>query len=148
MTGLASRTVVVAVVVVVVVVAVVGALFATGMLGGGGQPPRQGKVVRIVSNKDSYIPPENWKPGDPPIISDRYFSPSRVTLNVGDTVEYVNEDTTPHTFTTMKGKAPASFDSGPVEPGKSFRYTFRTAGEYNVYCTLHPHKGAVINVLP
>ncbi len=145
---MASKTLVLAVVVVVVVVAVVGALFATGMIGIGAQPPRQGKVVRIVSTKDSFLPPEGWKPGDPPLISDRYYRPSRVTLNVGDTVEYVNEDTTPHTFTTVKGKAPVSFDSGPVEPGKSFRYTFRTPGEYNVYCTLHPHKGAVITVQP
>lgn len=145
---MASKNLVVAVVVVVVVVAVVGALFATGMIGGGAQPPRQAKVVRIVSVKDSYIPPEDWKPGDPPVISDKYFNPSRVTLNVGDTVEYVNEDTTPHTFTTIRGKAPVSFDSGPVEPGKSFRYTFRTPGDYNIYCTLHPHKGVVITVQP
>ncbi|GBC71380.1 Plastocyanin [Candidatus Calditenuaceae archaeon HR02] len=67
---------------------------------------------------------------------------------MGDTIEYVNEDETPHTFTTMKGKAPVAFDSGPVNPGATFRYTFKTAGQYNVYCTLHPHKGAIIDVLP
>ncbi len=145
---MASKTLVVAIAIVVVAVVVVGALFATGMLGGGVQPARPGKVVRIVSTKDSYIPPEGWKPSDPPVISDRYYSPSRVTLNVGDTVEYVNEDATPHTFTTMRGRAPASFDSGPIDPGKSFRYTFRTPGDYNVYCVLHPHKGVVITVQP
>ncbi|GBC71359.1 Plastocyanin [Candidatus Calditenuaceae archaeon HR02] len=144
---MAGRTLVAAVVVVIVVAAVVGAIFASGMLGGGAAP-RQGKVVRIVSQKGSYLPPEGWKLGDPPTISDKYYNPSRVTLNVGDTIEYVNEDETPHTFTTMKGKAPADFDSGPINPGASFRYTFRTPGEYNIYCTLHPHKGAVINVLP
>ena len=141
-----SKTVLI-VVAAVVVVAIVGAVLATGMLGGVSQQ-RQTKVVKIVSNKDSYLAPKEWKMGDPPIISDRYYSPSRVTINVGDTVEYVNQDSVAHTFTTMKGKAPAQFDSGLIDPGKSWRYTFKTAGEYNIYCTAHPHKGAVITVLP
>ena len=46
--------------------------------------------------------------GDPPIISDRYYSPSRVTINVGDTVEYVNQDSVAHTFTAVRAKTPVT----------------------------------------
>jgi len=144
---LVGKTTLAAVAAAVIVAALLATFFAGGMLGGT-TGLREGKVVRIVSMKNSYLPPEGWKMGDPPLISDRYFNPSRVTIKVGDTVEYVNEDETPHTFTTMRGKAPEQFDSGPVNPNASWRYTFRTAGEYNVYCTLHPHKGVIITVNP
>ncbi|MDT7877534.1 MAG: plastocyanin/azurin family copper-binding protein [Candidatus Caldarchaeales archaeon] len=130
----------VAVAVVAVVVVVVFLLQGPGTGVGG-------KVWRIVSMKGSYIPPEGWKFGDPPVISDRFFNPSRLTINVGDIVEYVNEDETPHTFTSLKVPPAASrFDSGPVDPGKSFRYTFKVTGDYTIYCTLHPHKGVEIAV--
>jgi hypothetical protein len=140
---LVSKGVLVGVVAAVVVVAAVAGFFLL-------QTPTQpsgGKVYRIVSMKGSYVPPADWKFGDPPVFSDKYYNPSRLTINVGDTVEYVNEDETPHTFTSLKVPAGASrFDSGAVEPGKTFRYTFRVAGDYTVYCTLHPHKGVAITV--
>ncbi len=131
----------------IVVAVVVVAAFAGFFLLQAPAPTAGGKVYKIVSSKGSYVPPTDWKFGDPPIISDRYFNPSRLTINVGDSVEYVNEDETPHTFTSLKVPPGASrFDSGAVEPGKSFRYTFRTSGDYTVYCTLHPHKGVELRV--
>ncbi len=137
-----SKTVLAAVAVAVVAVVVVGVFLLQGPGVGAG-----GRVYRIVSTKGSYLPPQDWKFGDPPVISDRYYNPSRLTINVGDTVEYVNEDDTPHTFTSLKVPPTASrFDSGPIDPGKSFRYTFRVAGDYTIYCTLHPHKGVALTV--
>jgi Plastocyanin len=137
-----SKAVLAGVAVAVVAVVVVGLFLLQGPGTGAG-----GKVWRIVSMKGSYIPPEGWKFGDPPIISDKFFNPSRLTISVGDIVEYVNEDETPHTFTALKIPPTASrFDSGPVDPGKSFRYTFKVAGDYTIYCTLHPHKGVEITV--
>jgi hypothetical protein len=139
---LVSKVVYAGVVAVIIVAAVAGFLLLQAPA-----PTTGGKVYRIISQKGSYFPPADWKFGDPPVISDKYFNPSRLTINVGDTVEYVNQDETPHTFTSLKVPSGASrFDSGPVEPGKSFRYTFRTAGDYTVYCTLHPHKGVAITV--
>jgi hypothetical protein len=139
---LVSKTLLAGVVVVVVAAVVVGVFLLQGELTGPG-----GKVYKIVSLKESYIPPQDWKFGDPPMISDKFYNPSRLTINVGDTVEYVNEDETPHTFTALKMPPAASrFDSGPVDPGKSYRYTFRVAGDYTIYCTLHPHKGVAISV--
>jgi hypothetical protein len=137
-----SKGVLAVVVVVVVAAAVAGFFFLQTPA-----PTAGGKVYRIVSVKGSYVPPADWKFGDPPFISDKYFNPSRLTINVGDSIEYVNEDETPHTFTSLKVPPGASrFDSGAVEPGKSFRYTFRTAGDYTIYCTLHPHKGVALTV--
>lgn len=134
--------VVVAVVAVVVVAAVAGFFFLQTPT-----PTAGGKVYRIVSSKGSYVPPPDWKFGDPPVISDKYYNPSRLTINVGDSVEYVNEDETPHTFSSLKVPPGASrFDSGAVEPGKSFRYTFKVSGDYTIYCTLHPHKGVALTV--
>jgi len=137
-----SKNVLIVAVAVVAVALVAGFLFLQTP-----GPTAGGKVHRIVSEKGSYIPPTDWKFGDPPVISDKYYNPSRLTISVGDTVEYVNLDDTPHTFSSFKVPAGASkFDSGAVEPGKSYRYTFRVAGDYTVYCTLHPHKGVALTV--
>lgn len=141
------KGVVIGVVAAVVVVAIVLGVFATGLLSLA--PSRTGKVVRIESVPGSYIAPEGWKLGDPPVISDKYFNPSRVTINVGDTVEYVNRDEVAHTFTALTVPSGAQkFDSGLVEPGKSWRYTFTVPGEYRWYCTAHPHKGGILTVQP
>lgn len=39
-----------------------------------------------------------------------------------------------------------TFSSGPIKPGKKFRYTFAKAGTYNIYCTLHPFMKVVVVV--
>ncbi|GBC71271.1 Plastocyanin [Candidatus Calditenuaceae archaeon HR02] len=108
-----------------------------------------GKTYTIRSMKGSYLPPEGWKVGDPPVIDDKYYNPARLSISVGDTVVYVNEDEVPHTFTaSMVPSGASKFDSGPVNPGDSYRYTFRVSGTYTYYCMLHPHKGGIIEVSP
>jgi len=64
------------------------------------------------------------------------FSPSTLTINVGDTVTWTNEDTAPHTVTVTNG--PVKFDSGNLAKGQSFSYTFTVAGTYGYYCAVHP----------
>ena len=47
-----------------------------------------------------------------------------------------------HTVTEQESE---SFDSGFIQAGGDWDYTFDDAGEYNYYCTLHPWmKGAVL----
>lgn len=108
-----------------------------------------GKTYTIRSMKGSYLPPEGWKVGDPPVIDDKYYNPARLSIRVGDTVVYVNEDEVPHTFTANEVPSGASkFDSGLINPGDSYRYTFRVPGTYRYFCMLHPHKGGIIEVSP
>ena len=64
------------------------------------------------------------------------FSPSSVTIAVGDSVRAVNDDTSHHTFTDA-----GVFDSGDVGPKASYTYRFRKAGRFDFVCTYHSSFG-------
>lgn len=69
------------------------------------------------------------------------YSPSPLTVSVGTTVTWTNNDNTGHTVTegNPSGNTPANgFDSGIMAPGKTFTHTFDTPGTVQYSCTLHP----------
>jgi plastocyanin len=69
-----------------------------------------------------------------------YLQP-RITVSVGTTVEWSNSDPLPHTVTASD----RSFNSGLIQPGKTYRHTFTKAGTFNYYCVPHPFmKGAIV----
>jgi len=60
---------------------------------------------------------------------------------VNNTVEWKNNDDTPHTVTAVD----KSFDSGNLNAGDVFTHTFTTPGTYQYSCSYHPWmKGTVI----
>ncbi len=72
------------------------------------------------------------------------YNPSPVTVPVGTTVTWTNEDNTPHTVTGL-GPAKALIKSGVMKTGATFSVTFDKAGEYDYYCEFHAGmKGKVI----
>ena len=73
------------------------------------------------------------------------FRPAALTLRPGDTIEWVNKDLIPHTATTPP-KAKIAFDSGVIAPGKSWRYTFKIAGDISYVCTFHPTMTGTVKV--
>lgn len=70
------------------------------------------------------------------------FLPDRIEIAAGTTVTWTNNDPLVHTVTADDG----SWDSGNIEPTKSFSHTFTQPGEYAVHCTPHPFMKAVIVV--
>lgn len=69
-----------------------------------------------------------------------YLRP-RLEVTVGTTVEWTNRDPLAHTVTAVNG----SFNSGLIQPGKTYRHTFTKAGTYSVYCMPHPFmKGTIV----
>ena len=64
------------------------------------------------------------------------FSPSTLTIAVGDRVTARNADTTGHTFTDSP-----TWDSGNVAPGASYTYRFTKAGRYDFVCSYHAGGG-------
>jgi plastocyanin len=67
-------------------------------------------------------------------IKDFKFMPDTLTVNVGDTIVWKNDDIAPHTA-TAKGKN--AFDSGNIEPGASWSYVVKKKGSYSYVCTYH-----------
>ncbi|MBI0584780.1 MAG: cupredoxin family copper-binding protein [Methanomassiliicoccus sp.] len=72
------------------------------------------------------------------------FDPTPLTVPVGTTVTWTNNDSIAHTATSTSG--PASFDSGLLDQGETYSYTFEQAGTYDYYCTPHPFMQAQIIV--
>ncbi|NUP18512.1 MAG: cupredoxin family copper-binding protein [Streptomyces sp.] len=78
-------------------------------------------------------------------ITNYKFAQPKLTVKVGQTVKWINEDSAPHTVTTTSG--PAKFDSGTLNKGDSWSYTFTKAGTYQYYCAVHPDMTASITVV-
>jgi plastocyanin len=76
------------------------------------------------------------------------FSPSEVSVNVGDTVTWSNDDSAAHTVTsgTPSDGPDGTFDSSLFMAGTTFSYTFDKAGEYNYFCMVHPWMTGKIQV--
>ncbi|MPY64511.1 copper-binding protein [Streptomyces spongiae] len=72
------------------------------------------------------------------------FAPGTLTVDVGSTVTWTNQDTAPHDVKTTSG--PASFHSPMLDKGQSWSFTFTEAGSYGYYCTVHPDMTAGIVV--
>ena len=63
------------------------------------------------------------------------FSPATLTVAPGTTVTWTNEDDIPHTI-AAKNKA---FRSKTLDTDNQFSFTFTAPGEYDYFCSLHPH---------
>ena len=74
------------------------------------------------------------------------FSPAALTVRVGDTVTWMQHDEAPHDVVTTS--APVAFRSPQLSAGQSWSYTFRQAGTYQYYCSVHPDMRASVTVLP
>jgi len=70
------------------------------------------------------------------------FEPAVSVVRVGDVITWINKDLVPHTATSKTG----GFDSGTIEPGKSWKYTATRAGEFRYVCVFHPTMVAVLRV--
>jgi plastocyanin len=67
-------------------------------------------------------------------IENLQFQPATVTVEVGDTVTWSNQDGVPHTATADDD----SFDTGNIAGGSSASQTFATAGSFPYHCEVHP----------
>jgi plastocyanin len=70
------------------------------------------------------------------------YSPNPIEAKVGETVTWVNHDSIIHTVSSTDG----SFDSGILQRGQTFSYTFDKEGEYSYYCALHPNMVGTVSV--
>lgn len=74
-------------------------------------------------------------------INNFAFTPAAITVGVGTTVTWNQQDTMPHTVTADDG----SFGSSTLEQGQNYSHTFNTPGTYAYHCALHPTmKGTII----
>lgn len=81
--------------------------------------PDEGRIVSIVANSRSNS-----------------YAPNPIEIIVGDTVTWINDDSSPHTVTSSNGRG--AFGSDIMMNKETFTFTFDNEGEFPYFCTLHP----------
>ena len=77
-------------------------------------------------------------------ISNFAFSPASVTLKVGTTVTWTNQDSAPHTIVSDTGE----WRSPRLGQGDTFSFTFDKAGTFPYHCGVHSSMTGTITVEP
>jgi plastocyanin len=76
-------------------------------------------------------------------IADFHFTPSTITVHVGESITWTNDGPSTHTATARDG----SFNTGQLKKGQSASHTFTQAGTFAYYCQIHPFMHGTIVVL-
>jgi plastocyanin len=72
------------------------------------------------------------------------FKPDTITVPVGTTVVWENNDDIPHTVVSLD----ATFHSQALDTEDKFSFTFAKAGMFEYFCSLHPQMTGKVVVNP
>ncbi len=79
--------------------------------------------------------------------SDMRFEPKELSVKVGDTVTWVNDEDIYHNVKTLKKDLPEGAEPlkspGLYKKGDEWTYIFKISGEYNYFCVPHRAMGMV-----
>ena len=100
-------------------------------------------ALLVLSLGLSKASPAKPAPGEQGNSSDKYqikidnfnFAPATLTVPVGTTVTWVNQDDVPHKIVSSDGK---DIKSPVLDTDQKFTYTFTKTGTYPYYCSIHP----------
>ncbi len=66
-------------------------------------------------------------------IKNYAFKPSEINVRPSEEITWTNNDSVPHTVTADDG----SFDSGRLDLGGSYNYTFKDKSSFKYHCNYH-----------
>jgi plastocyanin len=73
------------------------------------------------------------------------FNPNALTVKLGSTVTFTNQDATPHTVAPEVGKNFTG--TGRLQKNESKQVTFNQVGEQNYFCEIHPSMKGTVTVI-
>jgi plastocyanin len=77
------------------------------------------------------------------VMKNIQFAPKALTVKVGQTITWTNQDSVDHNVTATGG---ASFRSSNFGQGGTYKYRATTPGKISYVCTLHPGMAATLTV--
>ena len=77
------------------------------------------------------------------VIQGFTFLPQNATINVGESVTWLNNDPLNHTATSDTG----AFDTGAIAASGNKTISFAVAGSFAYHCSIHPSMKGTITVL-
>jgi len=75
-------------------------------------------------------------------IGQIYYDPNSISVSVGTTILWENNDNAIHTVTATEGE----FDSDIISAGSSFEFTFNSEGTFDYFCIVHPWMEGTVTV--
>ena len=90
--------------------------------------------------------------------TDVWYDPPVISVSIGDSITWYNDDAEAHTVTSGKGSGrfgwmsdnfgspDGIFDSGRFMPGESWTYKFEEPGTFSYFCVIHPWMEGVVIV--
>jgi plastocyanin len=76
------------------------------------------------------------------VMNGTRFEPAQITIALGDSVVWKNNDPFPHNVASETGR----FASKDVEPDRSWKYRAARRGDFPYVCTLHPGMTGILQV--
>jgi plastocyanin len=129
--------------------AAVGGVALSGLLlsaCGGGAAARAADTAPVATTAstpvDLTMPVAASSSGNSVLIDKYTFGPDQLTVPVGTTVTWTNNDADAHTVVAKDN----SFASPALGKGQSFSFKFEKAGSYNYLCSIHPFMVATVTV--
>ena len=102
-------------------------------------------LAALIALMALLVMPGNANAADTRVkIANFTFEPAVLTVKVGTTVIWVNDDDIPHLVSEKDGK----FRSSALDTGDKFSQTFSAAGTVEYFCAVHPHMTGKIVVEP
>ena len=103
-----------------------------------------GRPLPFLRSAEPVVVPPHDAPVTVPVSIFQFeFLPTNLTINVGDTVMWSNDDALPHTTTGNTGV----WNSGMLQPGQTYSRTFNSPGDFPYHCNFHFFMTANITVL-
>jgi len=90
--------------------------------------------------------------------AEEWFSPTKLSIQVGDTITWINDDREGHTIASGKGSGrfgwmsddygtpDGHFESSRFMPNESWSFTFDKTGAFAYFCTIHPWMEGIVLV--
>ena len=123
--------------IIVIGIIVIITLLVIGLLSTNSTLDENSEEPEILVKADVIMPTKVSRPGCEEI--DKCYIPSIITIDSGNQITWVNEDSAFHSVTSGFYDAPSDlFDSGHLDPFESFTVDFNESGTYDYFCTLHP----------
>jgi plastocyanin len=100
-------------------------------------------ILALFSPIDVYSSSETVTiaPGASIPSNTKFYVPDSLSISIGTTVIWTNEDSTLHTVTSGSptgGNSGVEFDSSYLASGKTFQHTFISPGTFDYYCMFLP----------
>jgi plastocyanin len=99
--------------------------------------------ILVIASALSPVPASRAAETHQVVMTGVAFEPRQLTLHVGDTIEWLNQDIVAHTATARD----KSWDVN-VLPGRSGRMVMRSTGTFSYLCRYHPNMVAEVTVEP